>query len=86
MTARIKNLVREHAKGAIEAHDLRMRQSGTASFLEFHLVVPGAMTVTAAHEICDRIEAALKREMDGVVITIHIEPEGKVKHAGVLLP
>jgi cation diffusion facilitator family transporter len=85
VTAQVNALVREHATGAIEAHDLRIRQSGAASFLEFHLVVPGAMTVDEAHAICDRIEAALKREMEGVVITIHIEPEGKAKHEGVLV-
>jgi cation diffusion facilitator family transporter len=85
VTARIQALVREHATGAIEAHDLRMRQSGNASFLEFHLIVPGAMTVSEAHIICDRIEAALKQEMEGAVITIHIEPEGKAKHEGVLV-
>lgn len=83
---RIQDLVRMHATGALEAHDLRMRQAGTASFLEFHLVVPGAMSVAAAHEICDRIEAALKAEMAGVVITIHVEPEEKAKHHGVLVP
>ncbi len=86
MTARIQNLVREHATGAIEAHDLRMRQAGNASFLEFHLVVPGEMSVNQAHAICDRIEAALREEMHGAVITIHVEPEMKAKHAGVLLP
>ncbi len=83
---RIRALVREHATGAIEAHDLRMRQSGNESFLEFHLVVPGEMTVNEAHDICDRIEAALKQEMEGVVVTIHVEPEGKAEHTGVLLP
>ncbi len=86
MTARVDELVRTHAKGALEAHDLRIRQAGPASFLEFHLVVPGAMSVAAAHEICDRIEAALKAEMEGVVITIHVEPEMKAKHHGVLVP
>ena len=85
ITARIQELVRDHATGALEAHDLRMRQAGPASFLEFHLVVPGEMTVAAAHEICDRIEAALKAEMAGVVITIHVEPEMKAKHKGVLV-
>ena len=85
ITARIQELVRDHATGALEAHDLRMRQAGPASFLEFHLVVPGEMTVAAAHEICDRIEAALKAEMGGVVITIHVEPEMKAKHKGVLV-
>jgi cation diffusion facilitator family transporter len=82
---RVHALVGEHAAGAIEAHDLRMRHAGRLNFLEFHLVVPGAMTVAAAHEICDRIEAALKRELHGMVITIHVEPEAKAKHEGVLV-
>lgn len=85
MARRIQNLVREHATGALEAHDLRMRQAGPASFLEFHLVVPGAMSVAAAHEICDRIETALLAELAGAVITIHVEPEVKAKHQGTLV-
>ncbi len=85
VTARVQALLRAHGAGAIEAHDLRMREAGTSRFLEFHLVVPGAMSVAAAHEICDRIEAALKLEMPGVVITIHVEPDGKAKSEGVLL-
>jgi cation diffusion facilitator family transporter len=85
ITTRIQDLVRSHAAGALEAHDFRTRQAGPASFLEFHLVVPGTMTVAAAHDICDRIEAALKAEMPGVVITIHVEPDGKAKHEGVLV-
>ena len=85
VTARIQNIVRTHATGAIEAHDLRMRESGAASFLEFHLVVPGSMSVTQAHTICDNIESALKAELDNATITIHIEPEGKAKHHGVIV-
>ncbi|WP_439550082.1 cation diffusion facilitator family transporter [Falsiroseomonas sp.] len=82
---RIRSLVATHAEGAIEAHDLRTRHSGRFTFVEFHLVVPGDMTVTQAHEICDRVEAALKAELDSAVITIHVEPEGKAKHQGVLV-
>jgi cation diffusion facilitator family transporter len=82
---RIRAVVAEQAQGAIEAHDLRTRQAGRQTFLEFHLVVPGAMTVKDAHAICDRIEAALKAEMEGLMITIHVEPEGKAKHHGVLV-
>ncbi|MFM2148513.1 MAG: hypothetical protein RLZZ187_819 [Pseudomonadota bacterium] len=83
--ARIRALVAEHAAGAIEAHDIRTRHSGRFTFVEFHLVVPAAMTVSDAHEICDRIEAALKAELGTAVITIHVEPEGKAKHQGVLV-
>jgi cation diffusion facilitator family transporter len=80
---RIRQVVAEAATGAIEAHDLRTRHAGRLTFLEFHLVVPGAMTVAESHAICDRIEAALKAEMTHLVITIHVEPEAKAKRHGV---
>jgi cation diffusion facilitator family transporter len=80
---RIRELVAESATGAIEAHDLRTRHAGRLTFLEFHLVVPGRMTVAEAHEICDRIEQALKAEMGHLMITIHVEPEEKSKQCGV---
>jgi cation diffusion facilitator family transporter len=80
---RIRELVANSAAGAIEAHDLRTRHAGRLTFLEFHLVVPGSMTVAAAHTICDRIEDTLKAEMGHLMITIHVEPEEKAKHGGV---
>jgi cation diffusion facilitator family transporter len=82
---RIRALVAESAEGALEAHDLRMRYAGRLTFLEFHLVVPGTMTVADSHAICDRIEAALKSEMNNLEITIHVEPEVKAKQHGVLV-
>jgi cation diffusion facilitator family transporter len=80
---RIRELVGENAAGAIEAHDLRMRHAGKLTFVEFHLVVPGTMTVSESHAICDRIEEALREEMQQLVITIHVEPEAKAKQHGV---
>ncbi|MDE2583603.1 MAG: cation transporter [Rhodospirillales bacterium] len=80
---RIRELVAENATGALEAHDLRTRHAGRLTFLEFHLVVPGSMSVAESHAICDRIEAALKHEMAHLMITIHVEPEAKAKQHGV---
>jgi cation diffusion facilitator family transporter len=80
---RIRRIVAEQASGAIEAHDLRSRHAGRHTFLEFHLVVPGDMRVRESHEICDRIEAALKAELEDAIITIHVEPEAKAKQQGV---
>ena len=80
---RIRELVAESAAGAIEAHDLRMRHAGRLTFVEFHLVVPGTMTVAESHDICDRVEEALREEMQHLVITIHVEPEAKAKQHGV---
>ncbi|MBK1662401.1 cation diffusion facilitator family transporter [Paracraurococcus ruber] len=85
LLSRIRGAVSTTAEGAIEAHDLRTRHAGRLTFIEFHLVVPGSMTVDQAHAICDRIEAALKAEIEGATITIHVEPEGKAKHHGVLV-
>jgi cation diffusion facilitator family transporter len=81
---RIRSLIAREGGGAIQAHDLRTRHAGRVTFIDFHLVVPGRMSVTRAHEICDRIERALKAEMGEAVITIHVEPENKAKHTGVL--
>jgi cation diffusion facilitator family transporter len=80
---RIRELVAESAVGALEAHDLRTRHAGRLTFLEFHLVVPGTMTVAESHAICDRIEETLQREMEQLVVTIHVEPPEKAKHHGV---
>jgi divalent metal cation (Fe/Co/Zn/Cd) transporter len=71
--------------GAIEAHDVRTRHAGRVTFIDFHLVVDGGKTVDEAHEICDRIEAALKEDLGEVAITIHVEPEHKAKHYGVVV-
>lgn len=81
----IREIIAENAEGAIEAHDVRTRQAGRMTFVEFHLVVPGTMSVEAAHAICDRIEAKLRDTIEGAQVTIHVEPEEKAKHTGIVV-
>jgi cation diffusion facilitator family transporter len=83
--ATIRETIQTGAEGAIEAHDIRTRQAGRVTFIEFHLVVPGTMSVEAAHAICDRIEARLRKGVDEAEITIHVEPENKAKHSGIVV-
>jgi len=80
---KIARIIATHSEGAQEAHDVRTRQVGSVTFIDFHLVVTGTMSVTESHAICDRIEAALKTEIEGARVTIHVEPEEKAKHKGV---
>lgn len=75
----IRTIIAAQGDGAVEAHDLRTRKAGQATFVEFHLVVPGDMTVHAAHEICDRLETALHSGLGLAQITIHLEPDHKAK-------
>lgn len=81
----IREVISSNADGAIEAHDIRTRQAGRTIFIDFHLVVPGTMSVEASHEICDRIEARLRDAVANAQITIHVEPEQKAKHSGIVV-
>jgi cation diffusion facilitator family transporter len=79
--SRIRSVIEANGGGALEAHDIRTRQAGRALFIEFHLVVPGSMSVDEAHVICDRLENSIERTIDGSEVVIHVEPEYKAKPA-----
>jgi len=79
----IRDVISSNAEGAIEAHDVKTRMAGRATFIEFHLVVPGTMTVAASHQICDRIEQALQAAVHDAQVLIHVEPEEEAKQTGV---
>lgn len=72
-------------EGTIEVHDLKTRAAGQATFIEFHLVVSGRMSVADAHAICDRMERTLCEQVDGAVVTIHVEPENQAKRSGSMV-
>lgn len=83
--SKIRDIISANAVGAIEVHDLRTRSAGRAMFIEFHMVVPGTMTVANAHGICDRIEEAIRTELHGAEVLIHVEPDGEARNKGVLV-
>jgi cation diffusion facilitator family transporter len=83
--ARIREIIATNAEGALEAHDLRTRHAGRMMFIDFHLVVPGGMSVSAAHDICDQLEKAIKEEFVDALISIHVEPDDRAKHSGILV-
>lgn len=83
--ALIRGVISANASDALEAHALRTRHAGRVTFIDFHLVVPTAMTVGEAHAICDKIELALKDAVEGAITTIHVEPQEKAKHTGVIV-
>lgn len=83
--AHIRQTVQQHARGAVQLHGLKTRHAARLIFIEFHLVVPGEMSVRAAHVICDRLEQALVEAVPGATVTIHVEPEEKAEAQGVNL-
>ena len=59
-------------------HDLRTRTSGNRDFVQFHVDLPGNMTVGQAHDIIERVENDLCRRFPAMELLIHIDPEGHV--------
>ena len=82
----IHRTILAHMGEALEVHALRARHAGRHTFVEFHLVLPGATTVAASHALCDRLETAIHAVVPGSSVTIHVEPEHKSKgHGGVVV-
>lgn len=81
----VKEIIDRHMEGGKEVHALRSRIAGKYTFIEFHLVVEGTLSVKESHDICDRLEAALHNAIPGSVVTIHVEPEDKAKHQGKVI-
>jgi cation diffusion facilitator family transporter len=81
---RIKEIICEHANIYAGFHDLKTRRSGPEVFIEFHLVMPGEITVNQSHDLTDHLEADLTTEYPRSNITIHVEPctEGKCNRCG----
>ena len=53
---------------------LRTRKSGSHKYVDFILIVPGEISVSMAHLICDQLEESIRNEISNVDINIHIEP------------
>jgi cation diffusion facilitator family transporter len=81
---RIKEIICEHSSIYAGFHDLKTRRSGPEIFIEFHLVVPGNISVAHSHDLTDHLESDLNTEYPRATITIHVEPcsEGKCTRCG----
>ncbi len=70
----IVDTIDEFKSSEMKYHMLRTRKAGSNRELDFHLEVPGNMTVKQSHDFCDSIEEKLKNKLPNLEITIHVEP------------
>ena len=70
----IARAIREHSPEEATFHGLRTRKSGSRRFIDFHLLVPGDISVQRSHNICDRIETEIDEILRDAKVTIHVEP------------
>jgi cation diffusion facilitator family transporter len=70
----VRTAIEAHLEENMDFHALRTRQAGARRFVDFHLLVPGALSVQDAHDRTGRIEDAIRAVLPGVEVTVHIEP------------
>ena len=72
--AEVQTTIQAVAGERASFHALRSRKAGTRRFIEFHLLLPGRMSVQQAHDICEAIEHGIETQLAHTSIVIHVEP------------
>lgn len=67
--------------GVLGAHDLRTRISGNHWFVQLHLELPGHLTLSVAHALCDRAADAIHSEFPKAEVLVHADPQEVLKSA-----
>ncbi|WP_447745564.1 cation diffusion facilitator family transporter [Pseudomonas nicosulfuronedens] len=74
VSTRMLELVRE-VPGVLGAHDLRTRISGTHWFVQLHLELPGELSLSKAHYLCDEAVLAIHKEFPRAEVLVHADPQ-----------
>ena len=71
----VRATVAEHrGELIIGYHKLRARRAGSKRHIDLHITVPGDMTIGAAHEIAEHIEADITATLPNTEVLVHVEP------------
>jgi cation diffusion facilitator family transporter len=70
----LRKAIEMNLRPGMTYHALRTRQAGAHRFVDFHLLVPGSLTVNEAHTHSNLIEDAIRAALPGVEAAVHIEP------------
>ena len=64
----------EGVAGVHNCHNVRIRASGQKMFVDLHVLVDGDQTLAQAHDLTERIEAAIQEIAPQADVTVHPEP------------
>jgi cation diffusion facilitator family transporter len=79
---KIKEIMQRQT-GFLEFHGLKTRRVGENVYAEMHICVEAQRTVAQGHELTDRIEKELLKEMPYLIVIIHLETEKEMVSASV---
>lgn len=72
--AALRSVIASELRPGETFHALRTRKAGARRFVDFHLLVPGNVTVQDAHMSTHRIEQAVRSSFPNTETTVHVEP------------
>ncbi len=55
-------------------HRLRTRVAGKVSFVDVHVLVPGAMSVHEGHDLVEKLESEIREQVPHIEVLTHLEP------------
>lgn len=70
---KIKNLISKLTDIDVNFHHLHIHEYGNHTEITFHIILPAKLSLYEAHQLTDRIESAIRKEMN-IEATIHMEP------------
>jgi cation diffusion facilitator family transporter len=77
MTPELIESVVRGVPGVVDCRDVRTRGGADSVYVDLVVHVDGAMSLTHAHDVADRIEEALKQAHPRIVdVIVHLEPAG----------
>jgi cation diffusion facilitator family transporter len=82
----VTRILDDYRLRGIDYHALRTRQAGARSFVEVHVLVPGAWTVQRGHDLLEELEASIRGALPHASVLTHLEPlEDPVSHDDIRL-
>ncbi len=69
----IEDILESYKATGLEFHALRTRQAGSRKFVTMHVLVPGDWTVHEGHQLLEKIEGEIRRDLSNVVVLTHLE-------------
>jgi ferrous-iron efflux pump FieF len=72
---KVKAIVMRHPE-VRNLHDLRTRAAGVHTFIQFHIELDPAISLTRAHEVSDAVEKSVCESFPNSEVIIHQDPAG----------
>lgn len=70
----IEETISKFLSSGMSYHGLRSRKAGNLRYVDLHLEVPGNLSVSESHHLCDIIETDIETKLKNTEVYIHIEP------------